>query len=349
MNKKRMTLLFILISSCFVSTSWSCCRPDDDYASPMDYSSDHYSGFPASFQTLSTQESFQKLKTNTSLTQKRHTLQSLIAISCAAFVKNNLETIEHQLNFHLLPNDNNSLKCMFTSALALPSEDSKRLYKIITILKKMPLELYGDLAFLINQYPRISHNPTDERRNNEERNILYGLLQYLPNPIEDARVKTIEFFKADYRHCTPALSFMIHNAVRVEVPYQVMKVLLNNGADHNNDNIIGLIPHPRYSKITNKDSENALEKLKLVLELKTSKKQKLNDTARKFISFLNEWSIGDFNCLNCPTWHRLGEPITMQEIEEIEENKQFLIDAITLIEDYEKMEAEEKENQILPF
>lgn len=88
-----------------------------------------------------------------------------------------------------MPYVSNHAKCLFSSALALPSQDKERFKKIVTILKKMPLEYYGDFAFLINQYEGISHSRNDNNRNNEERNTLYGLLQYLPEPIEIPTLK----------------------------------------------------------------------------------------------------------------------------------------------------------------
>lgn len=128
-----------------------------------------------------------------------------------------------------------------------------------------------------------------------------------------------------------------------------MEILLNNGADPN-INMVKLIPHPRITKVTHRNSENILQKLKLLLEFKTSKKQQLKDTAQKYLTLWNDpdWVKGNFNCLNRPTWHMI-RPLTMEEIEEMGENKQFLIDAIKLIEEYEKREAQEKEDQILPF
>lgn len=144
---------------------------------------------------------------------------------------------------------------------------------------------------------------------------------------------------------------MIGDAARADVPYQVMIIVLNHGTDHNDAAIIDLIPHPRYIKVTHENSENILQKLKLVLERKSSKKQKIKERAQEYLSLWNDpcWATGNFNCLNCPIWHKLREQLTMQEIEEMEENKQFLIDAIKLIEHYEKLEIQEKEDQILPF
>jgi hypothetical protein len=90
----------------------------------------------------------------------------------------------------------------------LQDHDTERLYKIITILKKMPLELYGDLAFLINQQEGIRA---------KEKNQLFTLLQYLPDHIDNIRIRTIEFFR-DHEHC---LKHMMRDATAPSIPHRL--------------------------------------------------------------------------------------------------------------------------------
>lgn len=179
--KKQFILLLVSTISCFVSEVRSCCPRDPDSYPKSSYT---YRGHPNTFAIIP------KL-----ITPKKYNPQSLVAVSCKSFVKNNLTTIEQQLSLHEIPNDHLLAKCLFTAVQSLPSEDRERFKKIVTILKKMPVELYGDLAFLINQYEETSSRRYDIEHDNEERSTLYRLLQYLPNPIENTHVETIEFFK----------------------------------------------------------------------------------------------------------------------------------------------------------
>lgn len=318
--QKKLALLFIMTILCFVPASRACCPPADDYdySSSMNY--DYYKVKPS----------------------KIYMPQSLVSICCTYFVKNNLKTIK-RLSIQSLPNDYNILKSMFKAVLALPAKDTKRLYKIVTLLKKLPSELYGDLAFLINQHKEICPQDTLIEKEQEE---LFLLLKNWPSICDDIRVQTIEFFQKNDHHGILHLPLMMHDASKASVPYQVMKVLLNNGASPDHALMLDLAPH----QISNIDSKNLLGKIYLVLEFKTQNRQLLKEKVQGLLELWrnSEWVKGNYKLQahSYSSWYWLDKEATP---EEIEKNKQFFIDAIALIEDYEKLEAQEKEDQILPF
>lgn len=317
----QFNLLFLCIISCFGSALWSCYPPHDKKnINPLNDDPCHYQ-----HETISSM-----LPIVTYSPTQVITMQSLVTICCTQFVRNNLKTLQQNLKHAGLPSDLNLLKTMVKAALALPSQDDERLNKTIEILKKMPLELYGDFAFFISQYSA-SHWSSSNEKYNE---ALLASFQCLPTDI--IRIKTIGFFKNHIRTCP--LDIMIENAVIDSEPYQIMEILLTNGAIPNSDTMLNLIP---YEITDDKFSKNSLQKLKLVLTFKTSQRKHLKAKASDLLSAWSdkEWPEGTKTMPVYPEWHKLDKEATS---EEVEKNKQFFNNAIKLIEYYEELEAQEK-------
>lgn len=250
--------------------------------------------------------------------KKDFTPPSLAILCSYAFVKNPREVIEGKLvklengfPYHEIASIN-----VVSAALELSYKDSERLDKIVTLLKRMPYDLYGDFVFRVNRQKGLS---------DEEKRTLLSILQYMPSSIDPIRVKVVKFFETHKGEC----SSLFYDAARDhKIPHHVVEVLLKNGA--NPDNFpLDFIPHI----VTDLNFTPILKKLDCILAAGTTKKEKLKEWAQGILKCWKnpQWTCGNIQLQIGVGWYHCGKKATEMEIEQ---HQNFYTDVLDLIQDF---------------